>query len=414
MNIGRCRRAFSARSTAPRPMIGSELAVQRDDDVELVQARRQVGEAASPRRRSARPAPRRARSVRLATAMRLAAGAPRSGSRRARSSRRRRRTAPWSRRRSSNSCDGQAHRGGGHADRVGADLGRGAHFLGDRERALEQLVQRACRACRRCSASRTASFIWPRICGSPSTIESSPLATRNAWRAADGAFEHVGVRAQRRRRHAADAGQPVDAPASTALARRRRVDLGAVAGRDDRDLARPARGATRNALQRRRQLLRRERETAAQIERRGRVVEPQGEDAHRQIIKFALRAPQGLAPEAARRLLASHQLLRAGARSSAAASPPARRKLLWRRELGRRRLAPLAPGRAAPSAVVLDRRPGRLRPRRQDGHLRGDGRRLRRSRSGGRAFATRADGRARSTAAQAATARRAANGRAPR
>ncbi len=33
-------------------------------------------------------------------------------------------------------------------------------------------------------ASRTASFIWPRICGSPSTIESRPEATRNAWRTA--------------------------------------------------------------------------------------------------------------------------------------------------------------------------------------------------------------------------------------
>ncbi len=31
------------------------------------------------------------------------------------------------------------------------------------------------------SAERTACFIWPRICGSPNTIESSPLATRNAW-----------------------------------------------------------------------------------------------------------------------------------------------------------------------------------------------------------------------------------------
>ena len=30
------------------------------------------------------------------------------------------------------------------------------------------------------SAVRTACFIWPRICGSPSTIESSPAATRNA------------------------------------------------------------------------------------------------------------------------------------------------------------------------------------------------------------------------------------------
>ncbi len=33
-------------------------------------------------------------------------------------------------------------------------------------------------------ASFSASFIWPRICGSPSTIESSPLATRNACRTA--------------------------------------------------------------------------------------------------------------------------------------------------------------------------------------------------------------------------------------
>jgi hypothetical protein len=34
------------------------------------------------------------------------------------------------------------------------------------------------------SAARTASFIWPRICASPSTMLSSPLATRKAWRAA--------------------------------------------------------------------------------------------------------------------------------------------------------------------------------------------------------------------------------------
>ena len=34
------------------------------------------------------------------------------------------------------------------------------------------------------SAWRTASFICPRICGSPSTIESRPEATRKACRAA--------------------------------------------------------------------------------------------------------------------------------------------------------------------------------------------------------------------------------------
>ena len=35
------------------------------------------------------------------------------------------------------------------------------------------------------SASRTACLSWPRICGSPRTIESSPLATRKACRAAE-------------------------------------------------------------------------------------------------------------------------------------------------------------------------------------------------------------------------------------
>jgi len=36
---------------------------------------------------------------------------------------------------------GEFDRGGGHADRMGADLGLGAHLFGDRERALEQLVE---------------------------------------------------------------------------------------------------------------------------------------------------------------------------------------------------------------------------------------------------------------------------------
>jgi hypothetical protein len=35
----------------------------------------------------------------------------------------------------------QANRGGGHRHRMRADLGLAAHFLGHRERALEQLVQ---------------------------------------------------------------------------------------------------------------------------------------------------------------------------------------------------------------------------------------------------------------------------------
>ena len=34
------------------------------------------------------------------------------------------------------------------------------------------------------SAERAADFIWPRISGSPSTMESRPEATRKAWRTA--------------------------------------------------------------------------------------------------------------------------------------------------------------------------------------------------------------------------------------
>jgi hypothetical protein len=58
------------------------------------------------------------------------------------------------------------------------------------------------------SAARTASFIWPRIWGSPSTIESSPLATRKAWRAAC-VFQGVDVGPQHGGGDAAAMGQPV-------------------------------------------------------------------------------------------------------------------------------------------------------------------------------------------------------------
>jgi hypothetical protein len=75
------------------------------------------------------------------------------------------------------------HRGGGHGHDVGADGRGGAHLLGHREGALEELVQVA-PSVPASSAWRTASFIWPRIWGSPITMESSPLATRNTWRMA--------------------------------------------------------------------------------------------------------------------------------------------------------------------------------------------------------------------------------------
>ena len=192
----------------------------------------------------------------------------------------------------------QPHRGRRHADRVAADLGRRCAPPSRPRTSAGTSAAASLPSVPALSASRTACFSWPRICGSPSTIESSPLATRNAWRAADGALEHVGVRAQRlrsARRRRRPASRP---PGSTSVRVGADVELGAVAGRDDRDLARPARRRERNACRVGAQLLRREREPAAQIERRGRVVEPQREDAHRPIIKFApvdARAAQGSA-----------------------------------------------------------------------------------------------------------------------
>ena len=67
----------------------------------------------------------------------------------------------------------------------------------------------------------------------------------------------------------------------------RQVELGAVAGGQDRGLGRGARQLLAQAAQRGRDLVGREREPAAQIQRRGRVVEAEGQDAHAAIIKFA-------------------------------------------------------------------------------------------------------------------------------
>ena len=68
-----------------------------------------------------------------------------------------------------------------HTDGMCANFGGRSHFLGHREGALEHLDSVLPKA-PASSAARTASLSCPRICGSPSTIESRPLATRNAWR----------------------------------------------------------------------------------------------------------------------------------------------------------------------------------------------------------------------------------------
>jgi hypothetical protein len=175
-----------------------------------------------------------------------------------------------------------------------ADLGRAAHFLGDRERALEHLLQGRAKGARTFGlAHRLFQLAEDLRLAEDHRVE--PAGDAKRMPGGRGAFHHVGVRAQGLARHPADARQPVDGRAHH-FRLGADVELGAVAGRDDRDLADPVMaGAER--LQGGGKLLRREREAAAQVQRRGRVVEPQREDAHCPIIKFALSAqPRRLWP----------------------------------------------------------------------------------------------------------------------
>src|SRR5207247_8099855 len=88
----------------------------------------------------------------------------------------------------------------------------------------------------------------------------------------------------------AELGQPLDARVDERLRLARLagdVELGAVAGRDQRGFGR-ALNALAERAQRRRELLGRERETAAQVQRRRGMVQPKGKDAHLAIIKFVV------------------------------------------------------------------------------------------------------------------------------
>ena len=136
----------------------------------------------------------------------------------------------------------QAHRGGGDRYRVGTDAGVGARPLGGGEGLLEQPVEPVAeRAGSRAVAQ--ASFTWPRICGSPSTSESSPVATRNRCRTASRLGVPVEVVVQ------VEAGSSADAVPASRSARRRRlgdgVQFGPVAGGQQHHFAHP--GMPRNA-----------------------------------------------------------------------------------------------------------------------------------------------------------------------
>ena len=139
----------------PRPMIGSVLAVH-----DTTMSKR----ASSPAtRRAASSGPEAVRelvarsTVRLATVMtaRVLRGEMRGGQLDHLAGADQQHFA---RRQFAEDALGQAHGRGGHRHRMRADLGAGSHFLGDREGALEKLVQQRCPSPPACAtAARPAS-----------------------------------------------------------------------------------------------------------------------------------------------------------------------------------------------------------------------------------------------------------------
>ncbi len=181
MNIGRRRRARSARSTRPLPRIGSDEAV--DETTMSCSCRCSASVLSSiawPLKRAAR---RLARSrVRFATVMRAGACAAKCVAQSSIIS-----PAPMN----STLCSRRV----GKMRAASLTDAAAIETLAAPTLVVERTSFATANECWKSlcstvpsvpadSAWRAASFIWPRICGSPSTSESRPEATRNAWRTA--------------------------------------------------------------------------------------------------------------------------------------------------------------------------------------------------------------------------------------
>ena len=171
---------------------------------------------------------------------------------------------------------GQAYRGRGHADRMGANLGLGAHFLGHRERALEHLVQRGTQGAGGVGLAHGLLHL----------AEDLRLAQHHGVQPAGhaegvpgclAALTQVGMVLQLARNHTGVAGQEFHGWAGQLLGRRgsvgRHVQLGAVAGGHQRGLGRRALQALAQGLEHGAQLVGRKGQTAPQIQRCGGVVQ---------------------------------------------------------------------------------------------------------------------------------------------
>ena len=239
MNIGRCRRAFSARSTAPRPMIGSELAVH---ETTMSNSASRAGRSASGKvvRREARAELAGARRVRLATASTrgwraakwvatssIISPAPTNS------------TLVW--RRSSNSCEASRTAAAAmliECAPISVDVRTSLATANERWNIWCSV--RAERAGAVGLAHRLLHLAEDLRLAEDHRVEPAGDAEGVARRRR--AFEHVGVRAQASPLHAAHVGQPVDRRRDArSRGRRRRPRCGCRSTRSR--LPRPARGA---------------------------------------------------------------------------------------------------------------------------------------------------------------------------
>jgi hypothetical protein len=169
---------------------------------------------------------------------------------------------------------GELQRRGRHRDRLRAQLRLGAHLLGHREGLLEERPSWP-PTVPAPSATRSACFTWPRIWGSPRTMESRPGS--DAEGVAHGRLAAVAVDVAVERDAHPLGGRAEPCP------RRLRVlgaaiDLGAIAGRDQHRLRH---AGLRHELGERLGLpLGRERELLAHVERRAVVIDAENVEAH--------------------------------------------------------------------------------------------------------------------------------------
>ena len=171
----------------------------------------------------------------------------------------------------------QAHRGEGDRDRMRADAGVGAHALGHGEALLEQAVERLAAGCRR--RARPARLPSPGRGSAARPAPSSPGRWRRETGAARPRRRRAGTgRLPARRRPGPGARASQRAGTPSCAGRDLGVDLGAIAGRQQRRFLDAGCAAQRR--QRRRQRGGVERDALAQGERGGLVVQSEGDQGH--------------------------------------------------------------------------------------------------------------------------------------